>query len=225
MADDHLADWKDAMRRDFESWMESVDEIPDPEWEQPSEPDLYSFYQQLAIANTETRKANRRTAEAFSQWGDTLARFDADLKIFREQLNRPQAAEAENSPLPRKYCLALIEMLDRLRRLAQAFESTPPKRWLRRGDAAWRQAWETQGKAFAILVSHFEGLLEQEGVTRMECVGRTFDPTAMTAAAAAAGQVDNLVIEEFAPGYTRHGDLLRPAQVKVSVNRSNEIKP
>ncbi|MGA2262445.1 MAG: nucleotide exchange factor GrpE [Acidobacteriota bacterium] len=221
------ANWKDAVRRNFETWLQEVDEIPETEEEIFSDPDLYSFFEQLAITNAEGRKANRRTAEAFSQWGETLERFDTELKFLRERLERFPARENENAPLSRKLCLALVELLDRLRRLAQAYVSPPKKRWLRLSDTAWMRAWENQRAAFNITLGHFETLLAQEGLTRIECLGRTFDPSVMAAVEAEPDmqQPDNTVLEEFAAGYYRHGELLRPAQVKVSVRRSQEKKP
>jgi len=225
--DTDLAGWKEAIRADFETWLASVDDIPEPENQEPEAPDLYSLFEQLAIMNTETRRGNRRTAEAFSRWGDTLASFEADLRLLREQLARRAVEHAENSQLSRKHCLALVELLDRLRRLGEAFSSTPGKRWWSFGDAVWRKSWEAQRAAFEILVSHFEALLAQEGLTRIECLGKAFDPSTMAAVAVEpdSGQPDNIVIEELAAGYYRRDELLRPAQVKVTVNRSDTRKP
>src|SRR5205085_8425228 len=79
---DALSDWKEALRRDFERWLATMEEIPAEENEPPGEvedPDLYSFYEQLAVTTSESRKGNRRTAEALSQWGEILGRFDGDI--------------------------------------------------------------------------------------------------------------------------------------------------
>lgn len=215
-----LETWKKSLRCDFESWLESVNEILAPEAEPPVEPDLYSFYEQLIVANAENRKGNRRTAEAFSRWGDILTGFESDLHLVREQLSRRELTIMENAPLPRKYCLALIELFDRLHRISQAFDSTPATSWWRRDDAEWRKIWETQQKAFLILTGHFRDLLSGEGIKRMKCLGRPFDPAEMTAIDTDSNhrEIDNLVVEEYAPGYYRHEELLRPAQVKINVN-------
>jgi molecular chaperone GrpE (heat shock protein) len=221
------AGWKDALRPDFEAWLATVDQIPEMAGEEREDPDLYSFFEQVAIANTETRRANRRTAEAFSQWGDTLDRFNADLRFFREQLSRIEQSQPEPDSLPRSYCLALVEFLDRLHRLALAFADPPALRWWQRANRAWKQAWETQRDAFEILTGHLEALLEREGIARIDCLGRVFDPTIMAASAAGPDpqHEDNTVIEEFAPGYVRRGEVLRPAQVKVVNNRSERCQP
>jgi len=225
-ADDEAGDWKADLRRQFEAWLEDLDEITelDPEAEAPETPDLYSFYAQWAAATAEGRKANRRTAEAFSQWGDTLGRFDGDLKLLREQLQR-QAAAAPAKGMSRDHCLVLAELLDRLQRLARAFGAPPTAAWWG-GTKPWRQAWENQRQALDILLGHFESLLKQEGLTLIETKGRPFDPTAMTAVAAEPDDTrpDQTILEEIAPGYRLRGELLRPAQVKVSLNKTSTSK-
>lgn len=217
-----LADWKASLREDFEHWLAGIKEAP--EWEEVKTesgetPGLYSFYEQLAATAAETRKANRRTAEAISQWGETLSRFEGSLAPLRETVAALAAAQPKEEQMSRAHCLVLVELLDRLYRLARAFQS-PPQRtsWWGGSDAAWRPVWDTQRQAFAILVSHLEQLLQQEGVTHIETVGHPFDPAVMTALAAEpdATRPPHTILEELAPGYRRHGELLRPAQVKVS---------
>jgi molecular chaperone GrpE (heat shock protein) len=216
-----LDDWKSALRRDFEQWLDSVDAIPgmaDDDDEPPDAPDLRSFYDQLAASTTEARKANRRTAEAFSQWSDTLSRFEGDLRQVHEQLARqPGAAD---DALSRSWCLALIELTDRLHRLAAAF-ATPPRRAWWGTDERWRTAWETQRQAHDILVSHADALLTNAGVTRITTLHQQFDPATMSAVATQPDTAwpHQTVIEEIAPGYHLRGELLRVAQVSVSSNQ------
>ena len=220
-----LADWKDALRDDFEQWLASLDTIPEldeAETEFVETPDLYSFYQQLAAGTAESRKANRRTAEAISQWGDTLVRFESSLTPLRETVNQLIATQPKEGQMSRPNCLVLVELLDRMRRIAKAFQAAPTEKkswWGGRTDRLWRAAWESQRQGFAILVSHIEELLKKEGVVRLEALGQPFDPTAMTAIATAedSARPAQTVLEEFAAGYRRHGELLRAAQVKVNV--------
>jgi molecular chaperone GrpE len=217
--EDSIGDWKNEMRRDFEAWLAAVEEIPDVENGTEEEPDLYSFYEQLAILNTESRKSNRRTADALSQWGSTLERFEAGLKLLQDKIGQKPDYDSGSGSLSRKHCLALIELLDRLLRLQEAFGALAPKRsWLRSNDAVWRRAWHAQHEACGILIAHFEALLAGEEVERMDCLGNTFDPTMMTAAAVERdpARPDNTVVEEIARGYLWRGELLRYAQVKVN---------
>lgn len=213
-----LEDWKKVLRRDFERWLSEIDEIPDEDGqreERGSEPDLYSFYEQLAASTVETRKNNRRTAEAFSQWSEILAKFDADLRLVREQLARQAAAPGET--LPRPWCLALIEIVDRLHRMAAAFAVSPGKAWWG-GGGKWQEAWETQRQGFEILLSHVEALLKNAGITRLTNLHQPFDPATMAAVAVepSLDWPNGTVLEEVAAGYQLRGELLRVAQVKVS---------
>ncbi len=217
-----LTDWKEALRQDFEQWLATIDEIPEIEPAETTglnEPDLYSFYEQMAASNVENRKANRRTAEALSQWGDTLVRFDGDVRRLRESLELFTASTQKADQMPRAVCLTLIELLDRMHRLSAAFQ-TPPKPSFWNDDTAWRQIWRAQQQGFEIFISHLEALLEKEGVTRLETLGKPFDPALMAAVATEpnAKHPHHTVIEELAAGYLRHGELLRPAQVKVTLN-------
>jgi molecular chaperone GrpE len=221
--DQELVDWKQALRAQFEVWLEELDQIPESEAEPEAidSPDLYSFYEQWAAANTEARRGNRRVAEAFSQWGETLARFESDLRPLREQLQRLPAT-APTDALSRTHCLTLIELLDRLQRVERAFASSPAGSWWK-GVAQWRRAWESQRQAIGILLNHFEALLKKEGVTPIQSLGQPFNPTLMSAVAVEpdGSRPHQTVLEEMAPGYLRGGELLRPAQVKVSTKKTS----
>lgn len=217
-----LLAWKNTLRQDFEKWLATIDELPREDADELSdldEPDLYSFYEQLAAANVETRKANRRTAEAFSQWGEALGRFAGDLDRLREVTSRLAATTETTESFPRAACLVLVELLDRLHRLAAAFNSPPPKVWWR-NDTEWRRAWETQRQGLDILTDHFQDLLKKEGVERLAVAGQLFDPACMVAVATEpdSSRPHQTVVEEVAAGYRRRGELLRAAQVKVTVN-------
>jgi len=222
--DEALIDWKDSLRRDFEAWLDSVDEIPELDafdLEEVRTPDLYSFYEQLTAASAESRKANRRTAEAFSQWGDILTRFEAELKPLRETILEYKASAPRENRLSNAHCLVLIDLVDRMLRLKAAFQKTPQKSWWG-NDAAWRQAWDTQHQGFGILLSHLEDWLKKEGVERIAVEGKLFDPSIMSAVSADEDpqRPHHTVIEVIAAGYFRQGELLRAAQVKVTLNKT-----
>jgi hypothetical protein len=219
-----LAGWKAALRWDFERWLAGIEQIPEADPDELAEeaPDLYAFYAQLAAANAESRKANRRTAEAISQWVETVSRFETSLAPLRESINQLAAVQAKEGRMSRAHCLALIELLDRLQRIAKAFLSPPgrPRRrwWGGAAEEAWPRAWDSQRQAFGIVLGHLEELLSKEGVVRLDTLGQRFDPLLMTAVAAEPDPMrpPQTVIEELAPGYRRQDELLRPAQVKVT---------
>ncbi len=216
-----LAAWKQQLRFEFERWLSALNDIPgpdDPDLDPAEAPDLYAFFEQLAVLSTESRRSNRRAAEAFSQWGEALQRLETEFNRVRELATTSLAARGPGEALARSHCLALIEILDRLHRLQAAFAQPPPARWLAR-DGPWRRAWTTQHQAFGIVTDHLEGFLRQEGVTRLEVVHRVFDPCRMAAVAvdAHSSHPPQTVLEEITRGYLWRGELLRAAQVKISL--------
>jgi molecular chaperone GrpE len=218
-----LDDWKHPLRQQFESWLASLEHIPEVE-EHTDAPDLYSLYEELTALRNETRKGNRKSAEIFSQFGESVDRFQEEIRRLREQLNRAESARGDKQALPRSYFLALVELIDRMHRLAAALERTPsPGRFaFLNPDGAWKKAWANWQHGFSILVAHFEKLLEQAGVHRLNTVGTPFDPVTMVAVSTIVpnDRPANVVVEEIAAGYTWRDEVLRPAEVKITKSES-----
>ncbi len=219
------AEWKERLRLQFEACLQDLEqdeEDPGPAEnpaERPETPDLYSFYALWAASQAEARKANRRLAEALSQWGELANRLESERQSRGENGESVSSfADPEpdrNSERATRFLMA--EFGDRLRRIGRAFQNAPPKSWWSR-DAAWKEAWGNQRQALEILAEHFEVLLQRQGLRRIETLGRIFDPEEMTATETECHTdlEPHLVLEETAPGYYWDEELLRPAQVKVN---------
>ncbi|MES2569074.1 MAG: nucleotide exchange factor GrpE [Verrucomicrobiota bacterium] len=211
-----LREWKTQLREQFETWLESVDRIPEPE-ETSADPDRYSLYEELSALRNESRRGNRKSAEVFSQFGTTLGEFHGEIKRLREQLARIEAGPANT--LPRAHSLGLVEILDRVNRLGAALERAP-KPGLLAGYFArsWQGAWESLRQGFAILVTHLEKMIENAGIQRVETNGAVFDPVSMVAVAVLQSDKHpaNTVVEQVSPGYRWRDEVLRPAEVKIS---------
>jgi molecular chaperone GrpE (heat shock protein) len=218
-----LDSWKRGLRQQFESWLESVEQMSEIE-EEADAPDLYSLYEELTALRNEARKGNRKSAEVFGRFGESLVHFEDEIRRLGEQLSRLESARADKQVLPRSYFLSLVEVVDRMHRLGAAFERPPRPGRLAflSPDGPWRKAWANWQQGFSILVTHFEKLLEQAGVRRMNTVGTTYDPVSMLAVATIApnGQPLNVVVEEVAPGYRWRDEILRPAEVKITKSES-----
>lgn len=65
-----------------------------------------------------------------------------------------------------------------------------------------------------VSIKQFEDVLTSEGVTKIDAVGKDFDPATMECVTTADGE-DNKVLEEIRTGYMLGDKVLRPAQVKV----------
>jgi molecular chaperone GrpE len=215
--------WKQRLRQQFESWLEGIEHLPETQ-EQRDAPDLYSLYEELTALRNETRQGNRKSADVFSRLGESLGRFEDEIRRLREQLSRSEAAQDSKAALSRSYSLALVELVDRMHRLGAALERPPrPGRFgFLSLNGPWRKAWANWQQGFSILVTHFEQSVEQAGIQRMNTVGETFDPVTMLAVATIApdGRPPNVVVEEVAPGYRWRDEVLRPAEVKITKSKS-----
>jgi molecular chaperone GrpE len=72
----------------------------------------------------------------------------------------------------------------------------------------------TQDKNVQVSIQQFLDILKSEGVTKIEALGKKFDPTIMEAIATDDGE-DGKVLEELRVGFMIYDKLLRAAQVKV----------
>ncbi len=218
-------DWKQQLREQINGWLDDVGELPAMEEldEEQPEPDLYSLYSELLALRNESRKGNRKVAETFSQFGETIGSFDAETRRLRDQLSRMESAQPSKGELPRAQCLALVEMLDRLHRLRAAMERRPQAGRLDLFGATkpWEESWEKLSQGFSILLTHFDALTKSAGVRPIETLNTTFDPLTMVAVATepAGDRAPNLVIEQISIGYRWRDEVLRPAEVKITTNR------
>jgi molecular chaperone GrpE len=72
----------------------------------------------------------------------------------------------------------------------------------------------TQDEGVKLSIKHFLDILEQDGVKKIETVGKDFDPKLMEAITTQEGP-DGKVLEEVRTGYMLFDQILRPAQVIV----------
>ncbi len=70
-----------------------------------------------------------------------------------------------------------------------------------------------------VSIAQFQDALREEGVTRIETLGKKFDPGIMEAIQTVDG-IDGKVIEEIRAGFLLHDKLLRAAEVIVGKSQS-----
>lgn len=218
-----LCDWKATLREDFECWLDTLDEIPTELSEEPEpneNPDLATVFGDLSSLALESRKSNRRTADAFTQWNAILSGFQDDLKRLRERERVMLENQAPPDPVPTPIAAFLVDFHDRLIRLAQAQAQMPAAKLGFFGDGtAWKTAWKNQRAALDITLSHLQTFLQEQGFQRIHTLGQPLDPTRMAVIEArlALDKVPHTVIEEISPGWLLGSRVLRPAQVIVSI--------
>src|SRR6266540_338497 len=127
----------------------------------------------------------------------------AEFENYQKRQRRIQEEEGRYAQYD--FALGLLPILDNLERAT----------------AAAKQAGETGPlvQGVAMIESQFLDLLRRFGVTRIDALGKSFDPNLHQAVMQqpSAAHAPNTVVSVFAPGYTMHDRVLRPAQVAVSV--------
>ena len=78
---------------------------------------------------------------------------------------------------------------------------------------------------FEIVLSKIREILEDEGLDRIEAVGKQFDPSIHEAANQTPREdaPDGSIVEELRPGYMFKGKLLRPSMVVVAKNPKEHL--
>ena len=232
-------DWKQRLRVRFEFVLATIKEPPDDSFldsdgeeldngeSLADQPDLYSFFETLSALRNESRRGNRRTAEIFSQFGDSLGGLEGEIGQLRRQLQALEDRRSPSEAISRPHLLCLLEMDDRVRRLKVALEVPPSSKYsflCRASSTAWQNAWDEIGQAVDMLDHHLSALLAQLDLKPIHVMERTFDPTLMKAVARefTPDVSANVVIEEISRGYLYQGAPLRLAEVKVSAPAGRE---
>jgi molecular chaperone GrpE len=129
----------------------------------------------------------------------TLQHVQADFENYRKRMLREQTALVERSTE------GLIEqILPVLDSFEAALASIDP------GDD------DNVGKGVELVYNELLGVLEKAGLSRIEAVGKPFDPTEHEAVMQDGGDGEPVVREVVRTGYRLKGRVLRPAMVVVA---------
>ncbi len=130
----------------------------------------------------------------------------AEFDNFRKRTARDQEERVRMSWKPIAY--DLLDVIDNLERALEHSKEA--------ADSDLRSGIE-------LTLKKLHGVLERNGVQRLDADGAEFDPEFHEAVAhAPSDQERGKIIQTDAPGYTIHGKLLRPAQVVVSAGNQKE---
>jgi molecular chaperone GrpE len=133
----------------------------------------------------------------------TLVRRQADFENYRKRIERERREEHDR---------ALAAFVEPLLAVLDSFE---------RALAAHRDpAYEEYRKGFELLYRQLLDLLARHRITRMEVIGKPFDPHLHHAVERAETDEvpDGVILEELQAGYRFRDRVLRPAMVKVAVH-------
>ncbi len=145
------------------------------------------------------------SAKKTQEYFDKLLRLHAEFENFKKRSikERQQFFKFANEGLIRE----LINVLDNFER---AFESANKMSDLK-----------SLHQGVEMILKQIHQLLEKNGVKKIECLGKPFDPVQQEAIAHIESdeQPENTVVEEVQKGYLLEERLIRPAVVKVSKKR------
>ena len=134
-------------------------------------------------------------------------RTQADLVNYkkRSEQERQEAVKYENSLL----VLKLLPVLDDLERALGSASGDG-------GDGSWSEG-------IKLIHRKLLGVLEAQGLSKVNALGETFDPAVHQAVMRQEGE-ENKVLGEVQKGYRFNGRLLRPAMVIVGEKREERIE-
>jgi molecular chaperone GrpE len=163
---------------------------------------------EAATGVLEDLEALRRRAEqaeqARDEFRDLVQRTRADFENYQKRVQRDMQQERRYAQTP--LAQDLLPALDNLERATAAAE----------------QAKETGPlvQGVAMVQNQLLDLLRRHGVTRIEALGKPFDPNLHQAVMQQPGQgkAPGTVLQVLQQGYTIHDRVLRPASVVVAAN-------
>lgn len=136
--------------------------------------------------DSKVKELEEQIRELENRWKRAIADYQNQEKWVREQ--RSEWIKSAN----RDILLRILPILDTLV-LAQQ---------------------HSQDETLTVAVGHFLDILKAEGVTKIETIGKEFDPMRMEAISTEPGK-ENKVTKEVRVGYMLYDKVLRPAQVIV----------
>jgi len=141
-----------------------------------------------------------RAREQAAQYLDDLQRLKAEFENYRKRGVKEQTALIERASAA--VVEKLLPVLDDFDLALLAADRT--------------KDYESMVRGIDLVYAKLREVLKSEGLTRIDTVGKLFDPELHEAVMSAEGEGDEIVVvEEMRPGYTLGGRVVRPAMVKV----------
>jgi molecular chaperone GrpE len=173
-------------------------------------------------------EAERIADEALAEARAEEARADADVAEVDEEVEEAEQALLDDLA---KLAAERDDYLDQLRRLTADFDNYRKRIVKQQTEHLERAAEDLVEKLLSVLdvfdaaLAHGEGfeqvhaalvgLLEKEGLERIDPAGKPFDPNEADAVAHEDADEGPIVSDVLRPGYRWKGRVLRPAMVKV----------
>jgi molecular chaperone GrpE len=132
---------------------------------------------------------------------NTLLRRQADFENYRKRVEKERNQERHRGA--ESVIEQILSVLDTLDRALDSPQGAAGAEYRKGFELVRRQLWDT---------------LAKQGLTRIESVGKEFNPHLHHAieSVETTEHADGIVVAEFQPGYVFHERILRPAMVRVA---------
>ncbi|MCS7201738.1 MAG: nucleotide exchange factor GrpE [Dictyoglomus sp.] len=159
------------------------------------------------LEKEETKEVELKREEAkpetlVDDWEIKYIRLQAEFENFRQRLRKEKEEwqEIANARLLRE----IVNIMDNFSLALETMKHSRKKDAIIEG--------------VNMIYKQFENLLQNEGVVKMETIGKPFDPALHEAVGLEEIEdgEENLVVREISPGYFFKNKILRPAKVIVS---------
>ncbi len=182
-----------------QSATESAGQVPEERDESPEAiiADLREKMQELESENSELK--------------NQYLRKQADFENFRKRMNREKQEFAQFSN--QQLLLDLVSVIDDFERAIKSADDS--------------RDYDTFHDGVVMIEKQLTGMLQRKwGLTRYDSAGEAFDPQRHEAVAAqeVADDGEPVVLEEYQKGYTLSERVIRPAKVKVSTKREEQVE-
>lgn len=162
----------------------------------------------IKISEDELNALKEKAAKA-DEYFDKLLRLQADFENYKKRLDREKAdfIKYANEGL----IIGLLNILDDFERAVDSAKNSNDSKMLLQGVEMIKQ--------------HFQEALEERGLVKIDPQGESFDPEKHEAVMHIETDEcpENTVVEVLRKGYGLNDKILRPAVVKVSKKRSQEV--
>ena len=160
--------------------------------------------EQPTTSNIESQLATEKKRS--EDYLNRLKYLQADFENLRKRCDRQ--IEETRSYCNERLLIELLEVVDELEIAIKSAKSSPDSQTIVQG--------------VEMTLKKLRKVLEQEGVSPIECEGQVFDPSKHHAIASEERKdtPESVVVEEVRKGYMMKNRVIRPSIVKVAVNSS-----
>lgn len=169
--------------------------------------DIDRLAEDLSALQKEIEQVRTDAEESRDRYLRTLADFDNFRKRQREDVSRQISCAKE------ELILNLLPVVDNFQRAIEAAEAG--------------HNYDTLVEGATLTLRQMMDVLKRAGVEPIEAVGQQFNPELHEAMVCVETQEhpENTVIDEFEPGYTLNGRVLRPSRVRVATSLDSSDCP